>query len=624
MSVEKIPLDAKFEHGRVDGIVGCTEEVAALLDVEVDVFVFNEELRPLDVEVQEYVDFRVVACLEFALVVELHDGGHVIVGIEGGVVKYVDATLQLQGVLEEVVLVVVVGIDGDGRERKDVLLRAFLEIDVLVEIEMPCPECLFRPSGQHNQSLAALPWHDGGIEVDMAEDIGEAYPDFRAQAVVDVAAFEVDGFDGFEVIVPLVVGAHIVVKERIGALEADGGICTEKSCPFAVERLADVAVNVEIPGVVAQYAQLPPYVVGERSVGVDIEDAGCEVSAGIDVGAVDGTSADGVVVHTAFVFLAFEFQSGVQPRQVFVFGVLVHDEEGGDVEYFVVVIVVGLCTVDVGVAVEVGVDAPFFEGVAVAFGADVQDGFGRVSVVRVVGRAIDRGDELFCLAEVVLCLNVKVDVAEGIVHLVAVQPDGNVFRFYDGVDNEIAVADTAVFLDFAFIAVEKSRKRDALLLIRSEKGKHAYLGFLVGISPVAGDGAVAQTGAPIRKDVLYMPHVQEVLGFPLAAAGVVAQAGEGGCSVEIGHVLREVEVGTHVGEGIEILHRIALDENIRLIRRGEVAQIGVGNAFFENQVGVLDAVLEGVQGHFLRIDAVAHPLPSIAVMGNIYFSGVTG
>ena len=134
-------MDAKFEHGRVDGIVGCAEEVAALLDVEVDVFVFNEELRPLDVEVQEHVDFRVVACLELALVIELHDGGHVIVGIEGGVVKYVDASLQLQGVLEEVVLVVVVGVDGDGRERKDVLLRAFLEIDVLVEIEMPCPEC---------------------------------------------------------------------------------------------------------------------------------------------------------------------------------------------------------------------------------------------------------------------------------------------------------------------------------------------------------------------------------------------------------------------------------------------------------------------------------------------------
>ncbi len=550
------------------------------------------------------------------LQVELHDGGGVVVGIERGVVKQIDAHLQLQGALEQVVLVIVVRVEGDGGKRQDVFLHAFLEIDRLVEIEMSRAEHLLAPGGEYDQGFVELPRHGGRVEIDVAEQVREPHADVRAQPFVDVAPFHPDGFDRLEVVFPPVVVADVAVEKRVGALQLEAGVRPQQGAFVLTQRLADVAVHAEIAGIVSQYRQASRHIEIHEGVRVHIEQPCGDVCAGVFAFAEIFLTDEGVVAGALVVFFVPEIQAGIDAGQVFVFRVLVYHEFGGHLHDVIAVVVGGLRAVDVGVAVILQVDALLPETAAVAFRADVQDRFGGVGVTGVIPP-----NHRFGGAYVVLHLGVYVEVADNVLRFVACQPDGDVFRLFRRVRDEIAVPDTAVFPDFPFVAVEEYGGCDAVALIGGEEGEVGDLALLVGIPSVAGNQVVAQSGIPEGGDVLHVPRVQQVFRFPLAASGEIPEPRERGGGIEVRDIPRLDEIGTQEVHRVEVLRGGAFDEDVRFVRGGEIAQIGVGDAFFEDVIEILNAVLQRVLGHFLCVYAIVHPRPGVSEMRHIRLLG---
>lgn len=103
----------------------------------VEVFVFDKDMSPFDIEVEKYVNFGIISCFIFSLVIKLHDRGHVIVGIEFSVVEYVYSELKQQGFFKQEVLIIIVRIHGNDRQGENIFLGTFLEVDGLVEVEVP-------------------------------------------------------------------------------------------------------------------------------------------------------------------------------------------------------------------------------------------------------------------------------------------------------------------------------------------------------------------------------------------------------------------------------------------------------------------------------------------------------
>ena len=88
-------------------------------------FIFQEKVGAFDAYVQEYIEFWVSSCFFFPLVVKLHGGRRIIVGIEFCVVEQVYADNEFQYFIEESIFVVVVGVQREGRERQNLFLRTF-------------------------------------------------------------------------------------------------------------------------------------------------------------------------------------------------------------------------------------------------------------------------------------------------------------------------------------------------------------------------------------------------------------------------------------------------------------------------------------------------------------------
>ena len=166
-------------------------------------------------QVQEYVHFGIISCFINLLVVKLHNGRHVVVGIKRGIIKQINPELQFQSMLEKPILVIIMRVQRHGRQRQNVLLCTFLDINPLVEIDRSSLEYFLRPCREDNQRLAGLPRHDGRIKIDVAENIRKTGTNVRSQTLIDIPRPDINGLDGLEIILPLIVRADIMVQERI-------------------------------------------------------------------------------------------------------------------------------------------------------------------------------------------------------------------------------------------------------------------------------------------------------------------------------------------------------------------------------------------------------------------------
>ena len=105
--VVEVPFQSEFKHGRIDGIVQ-SAEIFPVCEVVVEVFVFQEKVCPFDAYIQKYIEFGVSSRFFFSLVVKLHGGRSIIVGIEFRVVEQIDADNKFQHPVEENVFVIIV------------------------------------------------------------------------------------------------------------------------------------------------------------------------------------------------------------------------------------------------------------------------------------------------------------------------------------------------------------------------------------------------------------------------------------------------------------------------------------------------------------------------------------
>ena len=87
-----------------------------------------------------------------------------------------------------------------------------------------------------------------------------------------------------------------------------------------------------------------------------------------------------VVVYALVIVFVFEIQTGIDARKVFVFGMLVQDKTGGQVYDFVLDVVIGRRTVDVGIREKIVVDGLFPVPAFIPFAPDVQHDFGGIGV----------------------------------------------------------------------------------------------------------------------------------------------------------------------------------------------------------------------------------------------------
>ena len=245
MSIKKVPLHPKFQHGRIYRIIRRAKEVAPFLQMEIDMLILDKQLCPLDMQVQENVHLGIISCFINLLVVKLHNGRHVVVGIKRGIIKQINPELQFQSMLEKPILVIIMRVQRHGRQRQNVLLCTFLDINPLVEIDRSSLEYFLRPRREDNQRLAGLPRHDGRIKIDVAENIRKTGTNVRSQTLIDIPRPDINGLDGLEIILPLIVRADIMVQERIDALQLNIGIRPQKSRFFLVQCLPDITVYLE-------------------------------------------------------------------------------------------------------------------------------------------------------------------------------------------------------------------------------------------------------------------------------------------------------------------------------------------------------------------------------------------
>lgn len=127
----------------------------------------------------------------------------------------------------------------------------------------------------------------------------------------------------------------------------------------------------------------------------------------------------------------------------------------------------------------------------------------------------------------------KIGVPVIVGNIVAAQVYRYIFSFLiGGVDDKRDVLDTTVFCKMPIILVLEKREGDSFFLIGREQRKMIRFGFLVHITTVAGNQLVTNTGIPPGADILYMPYVQQVFGFPFSSSRKIFQSGERGCRIE--------------------------------------------------------------------------------------------
>lgn len=80
-----------------------------------------------------------------------------------------------------------------------------------------------------------MPGHGSCVEINVVKNIGKTHSCFIPQALIDVFALYLNGFYGFEIILPDIVISDIAVKKRIYTLEFNCGICLNISFAVLVE-----------------------------------------------------------------------------------------------------------------------------------------------------------------------------------------------------------------------------------------------------------------------------------------------------------------------------------------------------------------------------------------------------